>query len=115
MKKLLTFLMVIVIAMPLMLMSCTTTPPVVEESTPPASTDSEPAPAADTGAKKIAFMVDSLSNETWAMMAESAERQGPERGYEVTVLSAEANATTQITQIENCIEFPSEHPVANSP
>ncbi len=73
------------------------------EAPAPEDTDTTRAQT-DGGTKKIAFAVNTLDNEIWALTATCLETYGAERGYEVTTLSANANASTQIDQLESCIE-----------
>ena len=73
------------------------------EAPAPEDTDTTRAQT-DGGTKKIAFAVNTLDNEIWALTATCLETYGAERGYEVTTLSANANASTQIDQLESCID-----------
>lgn len=61
--------------------------------------------SADAGKSglKIGLAVQTLGNQVWAQQMDAIQKAGDEDGNSVTVLEANENANTQISQIENLI------------
>ncbi len=109
MRKFLSLILAVLVSATL-LAGCTTEQPVITEQetekTSSATTEAEntESDAGTDEVKKIAFAVNSLDNEIWALTSASLTAFGEEMGYEVTTLSANSNASTQVDQLESCIE-----------
>ncbi|MCD7909262.1 MAG: sugar ABC transporter substrate-binding protein [Clostridium sp.] len=54
--------------------------------------------------KKLAFVIQDLSNPLWAQYARGIQELGESKGMSVTSLECKVNASTQIAQVENLIQ-----------
>ena len=70
------------------------------KSTPAPAEESKPA---ESGAYKIALIQQHQTNAFQIAVTEAAEAKAAELGVELTILSADQDAATQITQIEQCV------------
>lgn len=52
----------------------------------------------------LAFVIQDLSNPTWAEDAKSIEKLATKNGWKMTALDCKGNAATQISQVENLIQ-----------
>ena len=70
------------------------------KDTPAPAEESKPA---ESGAYKIALIQQHQTNAFQIAVTEAAEAKAAELGVELTILSADQDAATQITQIEQCV------------
>ena len=52
---------------------------------------------------KIGCAIQTMSNQVWAQQMDEIQKRGKEDGYEVTVVSCDENANTQMNQLENFV------------
>ena len=93
-KRILTFLMAA--AMCIGMTACST-----DTGSDPAASDS--GDSVEGGAYKIALIAQHQTNAFQIAIAEAAEAKAQEMGVDLTILSADQDAATQISQIEQCV------------
>ena len=82
---------------------CTTEEPGSATTTPPETSGAVETGSGEAEALKIGWTVGDMTNPIFAAAGEAFQSLCDENGWEVTILDAQNNASTQITQVENFI------------
>ena len=101
MKKLIALLLALVMVLSLAACGAKEEAPAEKPAETPAETPVE-APAED-GAYKVALIQQHQTNAFQIAVTEGAQAKADELGVELTILSADQDAATQISQIEQCV------------
>ena len=101
MKKFFAILLTLAMVLSLAACGAKEEPPAEKPAETPAETPAE-APAED-GAYKVALIQQHQTNAFQIAVTEGAQAKADELGVELTILSADQDAATQISQIEQCV------------